>query len=127
MPDMIQIKDVENELPEKFDFNVPEDIIIKISSDVNVTSWDSMDYDIEVIDIIGSNDVNGAASYESMHGIIDYTIKSMIDFPGVGWFVIIGVTANYIKGDGYSSDDDMYFYYESVRLATKEEIESYSD
>ena len=109
----------------KIDFNSPEDVLIEVTKNEMLTSipgWEQ--FHIETCTVIGANDgITGAASYEQAYGsFLDYTIQDMIEFPGEGWFVVQGITAYYHKGDGYSTDDDMDFYYESVRPATTEEI-----
>lgn len=39
-----------------------------------------------------------------------------------GWYVIEGITGEYIRGDGWSTDDDEEWEYKSVRPATLKEI-----
>lgn len=39
-----------------------------------------------------------------------------------GWYVIEGITGEYIRGDGWSTDDDEEWEYKGVRPATPEEI-----
>lgn len=110
---------------EKFDFNSPEDVLIEVIEDLpNIGYGDWKGFSIDSCTVInGSEGVTGAASYErSYGGFLDYTIEGMIDFPGAGWFVVEGVTGEYVRGDGYTSDDDMRFYYKSVRPATEDEI-----
>jgi hypothetical protein len=115
----------ETEFPEpKFDFSSPENVIIEvILLDPNGTKdWNNCS--IETINIIDTTDgVAGAASYDAEYGgFLDYTIQSMIDCPGEGWFTVVGVTGVYTKGDGWMTDDDMTFDYKEVRPATQEEI-----
>ena len=56
---------------------------------------------------------------------IDYWINWYIDeFPGSipGYYVIEGIRGAYHRGDGWSTDDDEEWEYESIRPATEEEI-----
>jgi hypothetical protein len=112
--------------PEVFDFNSPEDVLIQVTAeedaDWTLPHWKK--HTIETCTIIrGKEGITGAASYEQSYGsFLDYTIQDMIDCPGEGWFVIVGVTAVYHKGDGWMTDDDMDFDYTDVRPATAEEI-----
>ena len=38
-----------------------------------------------------------------------------------------GVTGEYFKGDGRTTDDDMYFHYAGVRAATVAEIRAHHE
>lgn len=108
----------------KIDFNSPENVLIRVVGDEFATHWGN--HSIESCTILGGADDNvmGAASYEQAYGsFLDYTIQDMIGCPGAGWFVVEGVTAEFFKGDGYTSDDDMRFDYKLVRPATAEERE----
>lgn len=112
------------EYKEKFDFSSPEDVLIEVilnKPETGPPTWDA--HSIETCTIIGCDDeVTGAASYEQSYGgFLDYTIDGMIECPGSGWFVVVGITGDYVKGDGWMTDDNMYFYHESVRPATEEE------
>lgn len=102
---------------EVFDFNSPEDVLIEV---IHLTDED---WEIETCTIIrGKEGVTGAASYEHSFGAgLDWTISQIIDRPPEGWHVVIGVTAVFTRGDGYTTDDDMDFYFETVRPATDEE------
>lgn len=124
--DIIALEET-NGTEDKFDFSSPEDVLIEVmwggGAHETEPSW--REYTIENITVIsGANvDVVGAASYEQSYGgFLDYTIKDLIDCPGPGWWVVRGVTGVYSRGDGYTSDDDMKFYFEKVEPATEEEI-----
>lgn len=111
---------------EKFDFSSPEDVLIEVVGphDVNGPK-DWKNYSIESCTVINqANPVaTGAASYDAAYGgFLDYTLQSMIDPPGEGWFVVVGVTGQYYKGDGWHSDDDITFEFKEVRPATDDEI-----
>lgn len=112
----------EQEEEEIFDFSSPEDVLIKVVQGDN-DKWGGFSIDEYNVINRANPSVTGAASYEmSYAGFLDYTIEGMIDPPGEGWFVVEGMTGYYSRGDGYTSDDDMEFYYEKVRPATEEEI-----
>lgn len=116
-----------NDEEEVFDFSSPESVVLEVvgphDDDPANLNWNN--WSIECYNIIDFKDgVTGAVGYEMCYGgFLDYIIKEMIDCPGAGWFVVENITATYIRGDGWSTDDDMDFYYENVRAATKEEIE----
>lgn len=114
-------QDGDSEVKEKFNFSSPEDVLIEV--------WrDGISIQIEIHEIVSQDpDVIGAAQYEQSYGgFLDYTILDLIGKNTIqdGWWVIQGMTADYIRGDGYTSDDDMVFHYKSLRLATQEEINS---
>lgn len=114
-----------DEYKEHFDFSSPEDVLIEVvgphEADKPLDNWQN--WSIESCTVIASKEgVTGAAQYDQSYGAgLDYTIQSMIEPPGEGWFVVAGVTGRYFKGDGWTSDDDMDFYFETVRPATEEE------
>lgn len=118
---------------ETFDFSSPEDVLIEVVDgfDESVHSmgdppkgWNR--WRIEYCTIINKKnpDVTGAASYENIYGgFLDYTVEGLVDCPEKeGWFVVVGVTADYSRDDGWMTDDNMDFYYEGFRPATLEEI-----
>lgn len=111
--------------PEKIDFNSPEDVLIEVVHNGNLTEvadWKQLCIESTTV-LNGADGIMGAASYDHAYGgFLDYTIQDMIECPGEGWFVVEGITGNYIRGDGYTTDDDMDFDYKSVRPATAEEI-----
>jgi len=85
--------------------------------------WDG--WNIEGCTIIrGKEGVIGAATYETeFGGFLNYTIMDMIDPPQAeGFYVLVGVTGQYNKGDGWMTDDDMDFFHETVRPATAAEV-----
>lgn len=116
----------ECEQDEVFDFSSPEDVLIHILAEDRLfqRSKDWKGFSIEGCTILnGKEGVTGAASYEySYGGCLEYTLEDIIDCPRKeGFFVVEGVTATYHKGDGWTTDDDMDFYYVAVRPATPEE------
>lgn len=117
---------VESDAPEEvFDFTVPEDVLIECILDDPAGPKDRWDnYTMETCTVIrGKEGVTGAASYDHSYGAgLDYTIMSLIDPPGEGYFVVEGVTGQYHRGDGWTTDDDMTFDFKVVRPATKEDM-----
>ena len=111
--------------PEKIDFNSPEDVLIEVIEDsIRNKTGDWAGFMIDACTVLnGADGITGAASYEQAYGgFLDYTIEGMIDCPKKpGFYVVQGITAYYHKGDGYTTDDDMDFYFEAVRPATDEE------
>lgn len=110
-----------------FDFNSPEDVLIEVcqndEGNQGRSHWSG--WNIESCTIIsGAEGVIGAASYEAeFGGFLNYTIMDLIDPPQApGFYVVVGVTGVYHKGDGWTTDDDMDFYYKEVRPATADEI-----
>jgi len=124
--EMTPLSEVDYE--EEFDFNSPEDVLIEVvgphDGDAGNTNWDN--WSIETCSVInGVKGVIGAASYEHGYGCgLEYMVQSLIDFSGAGWFVVGGITGDYVRGDGWTTDDDMTFYCHGIRPATKEEIEN---
>jgi hypothetical protein len=106
------------------DLSSPEDVLIEvIMHDLAGSKTDWKNFSIESTTVInGKDEVTGAAEYERSYGFLDYTIQGLIDPPGEGWFVVVGVTGTYTRGDGWHTDDDMRFSHEAVRAATPEEI-----
>ena len=41
-----------------------------------------------------------------------------------GWWVVTGITGYFTRGDGWTTEDDVYWNYETVRPATQEEIDT---
>lgn len=109
----------------KFDFSSPEDVLIEVicenEAHMGAPIW--TDHFIDTATVINGKDgVTGAAGYEEAYGgFLDYTCRDLIDCPGEGWWVIEGVTGEYHRGDGYSTDDDMSFGCKGFRPATEEE------
>lgn len=113
----------DDEPDDVFDFSSPEHVIVELIPDENATKGFTIDECCVIW--AANNDVVGAASYDDCYGgFLDYTIKDLVEFPSKeGWFVVENVTGEYYKGDGYTIDDDMRFYYTGVRPATQEEID----
>lgn len=120
----IEEEDGDNSKP-IFDFSSPEDVLFEVVGphDESGSRTDWRNFSIETCTIINFKEgVTGAASYDAEYGgFLDYTIQSMIDPPGEGWFVMVGITGEYHKGDGWVTDDDMTFDFKTVRPATEEE------
>jgi hypothetical protein len=78
-----------------------------------------------IINVIGEDEAKLYIEEDQYGGFLDYTIAAMIDMPTKeGWYVVENVTGKFIKGDGWMTDDDMEFYFENLRPATQEEIDS---
>lgn len=115
-----------NDEPEKFDFDSPEDVLIEVlahdNADQTLPHWQF--HTLETCTVIGgAKGVTGAASYEQSYGgFLDYTVQDLITCPGEGWWIVEGVTGDYRKGDGWTTDDDMRFDCKGFRRATTAEI-----
>lgn len=117
------------------DFNKPENVFIEV---IEVDSRPYQCYDgwqthqIESYMIMDDPEeishLMGAARYDKEFGnFLNYTLESIIECPGKGFFVVEGITGFYHKGDGWTTDDNLEVYFESVRPATQEEIDEYSE
>lgn len=53
----------------------------------------------------------------------DYFLADVCVFTDPGVYVVEGITGRYIRGDGPYAEDTEDWFYESIRKATKEEIE----
>lgn len=117
----------------EFDFSYPEDVFIEVifegddEEEEKEKSWKNHVINFfSVMTIPKNGNIVGAASYESIHGsFLDYTIHDLVECPGVGFFVVEGITGEAFKGDGYTTEDDMKFFCKGIRKATDEEINSY--
>lgn len=123
MPELLIAKDTQEPDEElTFDFLSPEDVLIELVGEPGATSWDDVAFEYCHV-LNGKDEVVGAATYEADYGgNLEYTIQQLIDFPGLGWFVVTGITGNSIRGDGWTTDDDMDFFVSGVRTATPDEI-----
>ena len=124
---MADLTAIEQDDPEKIDLMSPEDVLIEIKASnpdfVGPLAWNHASITTTMI-INGVNGIMGAASYDACYGcFLNYTIENMIECPGQGWWVVTGMTGHYMRGDGWTTDDDMDFYYDGLRPATQEEIE----
>lgn len=109
-------------MTEHIDFSFPEDVLIQVK-----LSSKPLDGGFNIIGatIISDNPVMGAASYEQAYsGFLVYALKDMLNEPILveGFHVITGVAADITKSDGWTTDDDIDWYYASVRPATDDEI-----
>jgi hypothetical protein len=112
---------------ERIDLTSPEDVLTEIDYDGSTYekfSWNGFAI-VSTTIIGGDEEFMGAASYEQAYGsFLNYTIEDLIECPKrLGWFVVRGITGHYSKGDGWSTDDNMEFYYEYVQPATQKEID----
>lgn len=110
-----------------YDLSYPEDVLILVDeSEISLScTWRSVGLEIVEVDIQGSaSEPAGAASYELSEGSgLEYCLESMIwPPPRWGFYVVEGVTANYYRGDGWETDDDMDFEFDLMRPATVEEM-----
>lgn len=106
----------------KINLRYPEDVLVEIAQSFG--GWH-----VENASVLRHDrDICGAASYEVAEGDLEITVLGMFKVaPGEGWCVVEGVTADYYRGDGYQTDDDMVFYHKNVRAATVEEIARHYD
>lgn len=127
----LRVEEGDDEADDRYDFSHPQDLIFELvlkGGEEDPSFWDA--WDINEIGTVNSKpgDPQGALCYESAHGMgLEDLLYEHIPCPGVaGWHVAEGVTAHYSRGDGYSSDDDMTFYFpEESRPATPLEIGQY--
>lgn len=110
--------------PDPIDLDSPEDVLFAVDAAPYKRQPPWADFCVADTQVIyGTPGITGAAQYDVEYGgFLDYTIESLIHPPGEGYFVLEGVTGLYHKGDGWTTDDDMDFYYEGVRPATPEEL-----
>lgn len=102
----------------RIDLSHPEDVLVFVEDDGSVT----------VAEVVSENrEVMGAASYENAYGAgLDYTAGELLrSVDRVGWMVVVGVTATFIRGDMYTTDDDMRFQCRTIRDATDDEKRPY--
>lgn len=133
MQDLIPINDPEWEEP-RYAFDLSEDLIFWVEHDPDMEpskydrSWSQkLIHDVRVIRYDSDpDDIVGACSYDQSYGAgLDYVIRTEIEYPGDGLWVLEDVTAIYSQGDGWEIDDDMQFYPGQLRPATIEEIIMY--
>lgn len=98
----------------RINLSQPEDVLIFVEDDGVISVAEIFSDDKSVM---------GAASYDDAYGAgLDYTLKELLgSIDRVGWMVVEGITATYIKGDMYTTDDDMRFHYRTLRDATSAE------
>jgi hypothetical protein len=118
----------EEEDEERIDLKSPESIlvwVVRVDDGDGRTSYAPWScYSIEhTIILSGAPGVTGAASYEGSYGGgLDELAENLIEEPAEGWWVVEGITGEFYKGDGWSTDDDMDFYCTGIRPATPQEI-----
>lgn len=89
--------------------------IITVSG--NTDNWSNR-YDVELIDYDGDSCV-----FWIQEGVgIDYWLDQCCDFEHPGFYVIEGIKGEYIRGDGWMTDDDEDWDFERIRKATPDEI-----
>ena len=76
------------------------------------------DYDVHDFDL------DSSVFYINEGMRFDYWFDKHVEFPSDGTFVIEGVCGEYVRGDGWMTDDDEDWDYKEVRLATPEEIKT---
>lgn len=109
---------------ETYDFSHPENVLIQVVKSENGFTWKGFKIEHATVMASFEDTVSGIASYEQSYGgFLEDRMEEIIDCPyKEGFYVIVGVTGAYFRGDGWSTDDDMDFYCEDVREATAEEI-----
>lgn len=104
-------------------FDAPEDILIEVIPCPS-SKWGGMK--IEWCGVLnGPDDCTGAAGFAiSYYGLFEYVLEDLIDPPErAGWYVVTGMTGHFSRGDGWTTDDDTEYYFESVRPALPEEYQ----
>lgn len=119
------VEDGQDDQAERFDFTTGEDVLIEIVGphDDNLANLDWDNWSFESCTVIKCQDgVTGAAQCEDQYGAgLEYTLKSAIDNPGAGWWVIPDITCTFIRGDGWTTDDDVDFKMGDIRPASDDE------
>lgn len=108
-----------------YDFGTKENILIHVCKG-------GYTFGVEVIEIITPDGRNpGWVSCDYNHdGPLDYMISNQLEqsvFDVDGFYMIEGATGEYIRGDGWTTDDDAELCFETVRLATPEEYDAYTE
>lgn len=67
---------------------------------------------------------DGAAFWLAEGMGIEYWVNRALDLAEPGWYVVEDLTVTWIRGDGYTTDDDEEWDFGIVRRATSEEIEN---
>lgn len=75
-------------------------------------------YTIEVIDFDGHSSIYWLNEGQG----IEYWLQGWLDLDEPGFYVVEGITGQYIRGDGWMTDDDEEWDLEFVRRADDEEI-----
>jgi hypothetical protein len=76
-------------------------------------------YEIEVLDY----DSNSSIHWLNEGLGADYWLKEILELDESGFYVVEGVTGCYIRGDGWTTDDDEEWGLRFIRRADPEEIE----
>lgn len=98
-------------------YSKPGRILVEVLS-ISRVNPRIVSYEVEILDYDGDSSV----FWLQEGGYMDYWIQDKFDFDYPDSYVIEGITGEYIRGDGYSTDDDERWYHERVRKATVDEI-----
>lgn len=106
-----------------YDFHHPEDVLIEVITRAKAPGG----WEVTETYVMGkAGEPLGAASYQQNEaGLFHYVIKDILEPLSPGYYVVMGVTATWHEGDGWTCDDDIRFTYERVRHATAKEVEQY--
>lgn len=119
------VEDGQSDQPDRFDFTTGEDVLIEIVGphDDNPDNLDWHNWSIESCTVIKCQDgVMGAAQYDHHYGAgLEYTLQGAISNPGAGWWVIPDIKCTFIRGDGWTTDDDVDFEMGELRPASDDE------
>lgn len=113
---LIEIAPPSEEVYELPSLSTPGRIFVEVFSIIHEKHKKS--YDLEILDY----DHDTAVFWLDEGGFPDYWIGDECDFETPGHYVIEGIAGDFYKGDGWMTDDDMRFHYESIRKATVDEI-----
>lgn len=114
------------------DFREPSTVLFELQPPCTLENGNRIGWAVEVWAHEG-----GCAAYENCYGgFLDYTVRDLAegfmddplrekdaeDDPRGGVYVLEGMTSEFYRGDGWTSDDNMEFEAEDLRRATLEEI-----
>lgn len=86
-------------------------VLIAYEWNVCESEYDVLDYDID------------SSVFWICEGVgFDWWFDQTCDFPAPGYYVIENITGEYIRGDGWTTDDDEEWEYGNIRPATAQEI-----
>jgi len=109
-----EIRDDIDDAPTKYDWSQKENVLFEVESGEVV--WASVIGPVAV-------EAFGMASYcADEGGCLDYMIGEILtEKLSDGHYVAVNCEGSYYVGDGWTTDDDMELWFESVRPATDEE------
>lgn len=69
----------------------------------------------------------GSAAIEAEQGMLDHAVYALLDHEEhtAGWWVIEGFYGRFIKGDGWTTDDDVDFECDEIRPARWSDMEKF--